>query len=103
MSTSGAHAFAGPAEAYDHRVGRYGAELAAGLIRAAEVRPGQRVLDVGCGPGPLTKVLADVIGAEQVAGVDPSEPFVEACRKRIPGADVRVGVGEALPFADDEF
>ena len=79
------------------------AQLAAGLIGAAGIRPGQRVLDVGCGPGPLTTELAGLLGSENVAAVDPSEPFVEACRSRVPGADVRVGVGEELPFAADEF
>jgi ubiquinone/menaquinone biosynthesis C-methylase UbiE len=97
MSTPGA------AEAYDHHVGRYGAQLAAGLIGVAGVRRGQRALDVGCGPGPLTAALADALGRENVAAVDPSEPFVEACRMRVPGADVRVGVGERLPFADGSF
>jgi SAM-dependent methyltransferase len=91
------------AEAYDHHVGRYGAQLAAGLIDAAGVRPGHRVLDVGCGPGPLTSALARRLGAGNVAAVDPSEPFVEACRARVPGADVRIGVGERLPFADGSF
>jgi SAM-dependent methyltransferase len=93
----------GVAEAYGHHVGRYGAQLAAGLIDVAGVRRGQRALDVGCGPGPLTYALADALGAENVAAVDPSEPFVEACRMRVPGADVRVGVGERLPFADGSF
>jgi SAM-dependent methyltransferase len=91
------------ADAYDRHVGRYGAELAAGLIDAAGVRPGQRVLDVGCGPGQLTTALADLVGAENVAAVDPSEAFVAACRARVPGADVRVGIGERLPFPDGEF
>jgi SAM-dependent methyltransferase len=91
------------AKAYDHHVGRYGSQLAAGLIDAAGVRPGQRVLDVGCGPGPLTSALAELLGAENVAAVDPSEPFVEACRARVPCADVRVGVGERLPFPDEGF
>src|ERR671923_864578 len=93
----------GPAEAYDHHVGRYGAQLAAGLIEVAGVRRGQRALDVGCGPGPLTAALAGTLGADNVAAVDPSAPFVEACRARVPGADVRVGVGERLPFADGSF
>jgi ubiquinone/menaquinone biosynthesis C-methylase UbiE len=93
----------GVAEAYDQHVGRYGAQLAAGLIEVAGVRRGQRALDVGCGPGPLTSALAEALGAENVAAVDPSEPFVEACRTRVPGADVRVGVGERLPFADGSF
>ena len=93
----------GVAEAYDQHVGRYGAQLAAGLIEVAGVRRGQLALDVGCGPGPLTSALADVLSAENVAAVDPSEPFVQACRTRVPGADVRVGVGERLPFPDRRF
>jgi SAM-dependent methyltransferase len=93
----------GAAEAYDRHVGRYGAQLASGLAEVAGVRPGQRALDVGCGPGPLTVVLADRLGARNVSAVDPSDAFVEACRARVPGADVRVGVGERLPFAAGEF
>jgi ubiquinone/menaquinone biosynthesis C-methylase UbiE len=91
------------AEAYDRHVGRYGAQLAAGLIDVAGVRRGQRALDVGCGPGPLTSALAEALGAENVAAIDPSEPFVEACRARVPTADVRVGVGESLPFHNASF
>jgi ubiquinone/menaquinone biosynthesis C-methylase UbiE len=99
----GADSFADPAEAYDHHVGRYGAQLAADLIKAAAVQPGQQALDVGCGPGPLTKALADLVGAQNVAAVDPSAAFVEACRDRVPGADIQVGVGEALPFEAARF
>jgi SAM-dependent methyltransferase len=38
-----------------------------------------------------------------VAAIDPSEPFVEAARARNPGADVRLGSAEQLPFPDDTF
>jgi ubiquinone/menaquinone biosynthesis C-methylase UbiE len=93
----------GAAEAYDRHVGRYGSQLASGLIEIAGVRRGVVVLDVGCGPGPLTAAVADVVGAQNVAAIDPSEPFVQACRRRVPGADVRVGTGEQLPFADAQF
>lgn len=103
MATSDAGGFAGQAEAYTHGVGRYGGQLAAELIRVARIQPGQRALDVGCGPGQLTGPLCELLGAENVAGVDPSGAFVEACRDRLPGADVRVGVAEELPFGDDEF
>jgi SAM-dependent methyltransferase len=100
---SDTRALGGPAEAYDRHVGRYGAQLAFGLAEVAGVRQGQRALDVGCGPGPLTRVLADRLGADYVAAVDPSEPFVAACRARVPGADVRVAGAEELPFAANEF
>jgi SAM-dependent methyltransferase len=83
--------------------GDTGRNFAAGLIAAAGIRSGQRVLDVGCGPGPLTTALAELLGAESVVAIDPSEAFVKACRARVPGADVRVGAGEQLPFADDKF
>jgi SAM-dependent methyltransferase len=93
----------GAAEAYDRHVGRYGAQLASRLVEVAGLRPGQRALDVGCGPGPLTRVLGDRLGANNVAAVDPSEPFAAACRSRVPGADVRVAVAEELPFDANEF
>jgi SAM-dependent methyltransferase len=102
-SPAGAATFQIAADAYDRFMGRYSPRLAAALIAAAGVERGQRALDVGCGPGALTRALADALGAERVAAVDPSAPFVEACRRRVPGADVRLGSAEALPFADDGF
>jgi SAM-dependent methyltransferase len=91
------------AEVYDGYVGRYSGELAQGLIAAAAVEPGLRVLDVGCGPGALTRALAAVVGEGNVSAVDPSESFAAACRERVPAADVRSGVAEDLPFADGTF
>jgi ubiquinone/menaquinone biosynthesis C-methylase UbiE len=91
------------AEIYDRYVGRYSPGLALAMREAAAVRPGQRALDVGCGPGALTAALADVVGAENVAAVDPSEPFVEAARARVPGARIVLGSAESIPFEDGEF
>ena len=91
------------AEAYERHIGRYGRELAQELIKFADVRSGQRVLDVGCGPGALTRQLVAVLGAEQVAAIDPSPDFVRACQDRVPGVGAEVAVAEALPFADGTF
>jgi SAM-dependent methyltransferase len=90
-------------DAYDRHVGRYGPELAREMVRVTAVRGGQRALDVGSGTGALTIALAEVLGGASVAGIDPSEGFVAACRARVPGADVRVGTGEELPWGDGEF
>ena len=93
----------GAAAAYDRHIGRYGPQLAAALIATAGVQPGQRALDVGCGPGALTAELVRLLGAESVAAVDPSEPFAQACAARLPGVRVEVAAAESLPFADASF
>jgi ubiquinone/menaquinone biosynthesis C-methylase UbiE len=99
----GAETFRASANAYDRFVGRYGASLASGLVGFAGVEPGMRALDVGCGPGALSAVLVDRLGPAGVSAADPSAPFVEACRARVPGVDVVVASAEALPFADGTF
>jgi SAM-dependent methyltransferase len=92
-----------PGDAYGRFMGRYSEPLADQFVELVGVRAGQRVLDVGCGPGVLTARLVDRCGVEGVAAVDPSSPFVEAARARLPGVDVREATAEDLPFADDAF
>ncbi|HEX5980609.1 MAG TPA: methyltransferase domain-containing protein [Thermoleophilaceae bacterium] len=99
----GAETFRVAADAYDRHIGRYGPALAAQLVAAAGLRPGQSALDVGCGPGALSAALAERLGADNVAAVDPSEPFARACAERVPGAQVELGAAEALPFGDGTF
>jgi SAM-dependent methyltransferase len=97
-------AFSVPAEAYDNYIGRYSPALARALAAMAGVAPGERALDVGCGPGALATELVALVGqGGQVAAVDPSPSFAQACAARLPGADVRVASAEALPFADGSF
>jgi SAM-dependent methyltransferase len=95
--------FLGAADAYDRFMGRYSVLLAPQLADFAGVAAGQRVLDVGCGPGALTAELVRRLGAELVSAVDPSETFVAASRDRHPGVDVRLASAEELPFADQTF
>jgi SAM-dependent methyltransferase len=91
------------ADVYDRYIGRYSRLLAPQLADFAGVRSGQRVLDVGSGPGSLTGELVARLGSGAVAAVDPSEPFVAAARERYPGVDVRRASAESLPFADMAF
>ncbi len=95
--------FASSAGEYDRFMGRYTRSLAPAFADVAGVAVGARVLDVGCGPGGLTEVLAGRVGAGNVAAIDPAAQFAAACRERVPGADVREGVAEALPWPDDHF
>ena len=95
--------FAVSADAYDRFMGRYSVQLAPQLADYAGVRAGQRVIDVGCGPGALTAVLADRLGSANVCAIDPSESFVAAVRARLPGVDARLASAERLPWADGTF
>ena len=73
------------------------------MVRLAGDVDGHRVLDAGCGSGPLTAALR-ARGAI-VTGVDSSREMVELARQRL-GADADLHVadlGEPLPFEDDAF
>ena len=91
------------ADAYLRFMGRYSEPLAVQFADLAGVQPGQRVLDVGCGPGALTAELARRTGEEAVSAVEPSASFAAAVRERLPGTDVRRSAAEQLPFPDDTF
>jgi SAM-dependent methyltransferase len=95
--------FAVAADAYDRFMGRYSVPLAPQLADFAGVAAGQRVLDVGCGPGALTAELVRRLGPAAVSAVDPSEPFVAAARERHPGVSVQRAAAEELPFGDQTF
>jgi SAM-dependent methyltransferase len=92
-----------PADFYGRFMGRFSEPLAAKFAELADVRTGQRALDVGCGPGALTAELVARLGAGAVDAIDPSASFVAAVRARLPGVDARAGAAEHLPFPDDAF
>lgn len=89
-------------DAYNRFMGRYSRPLAPAFADFAGIGPGGRVLDVGCGSGVLTEELARRVGADHVSGVDPS-PLLAACAERVPGAELKKGWAEALPWPDDSF
>jgi demethylmenaquinone methyltransferase/2-methoxy-6-polyprenyl-1,4-benzoquinol methylase/phosphoethanolamine N-methyltransferase len=77
-------------------------------IETAALKPGERVLDVGCGPGSLTIPAARKAGRSgHAAGIDASpEMIAVASRKaRKQGLDIdfRVAPVESLPFEDGQF
>jgi SAM-dependent methyltransferase len=97
------HVFEVAAEKYDRFMGTYSSRLAPLFADYAGVTAGQRIVDVGCGPGALTDELLRRIEPDALAAVEPSEPFVAAARARHPVVEVRQAAAEALPFADGEF
>ena len=92
-----------PADAYGNFMGRYSEPLGPEFATLVGAERGQGALDVGCGPGALTAVLVQRLGAGSVRAIDPSASFVSAARARLPGVDIRQAAADALPFADHEF
>jgi ubiquinone/menaquinone biosynthesis C-methylase UbiE len=76
-----------------------------GLVRLSGVRPGDRVIDVGCGTGYLSGRLARAIAPDgTVEGIDPSEPVVAYANEHgPPNATFRVAGAERLPYDDASF
>ena len=95
--------FAVSADAYDRFMGRYSVPLAPVFADFSGVIAGQRVLDVGCGPGALTSELVDRLGTDSVVAVDPSSSFVDAVRERHPRVEVHEADAELLPLGSHTF
>jgi ubiquinone/menaquinone biosynthesis C-methylase UbiE len=91
------------AGAYNRFMGRYSGPLAEQFADWAGVVSPGRALDVGCGPGALTRVLVDRLGVDGVSAIDPSQHFLAALRQEFPTLDVQNGTAERLPYPDDLF
>jgi trans-aconitate methyltransferase len=79
------------------RKGRFVADLAGGVFELLNPQPGERILDLGCGDGALTRKIADA-GA-QVVGADSSPEMIRAAQAL--GLDARLIGGEVLPFQSE--
>jgi SAM-dependent methyltransferase len=71
------------------------------FVQLLAATPGQRLLDVACGPGLLLQAAAE--RGLTVAGIDLSATAIAMAQQAMPAADVRAGNAEALPFADGTF
>jgi ubiquinone/menaquinone biosynthesis C-methylase UbiE len=78
------------------------------IVELAGIAPGERVLDVGCGPGRLAMAAGTVAGPMgEVCGIDPAPEMVALARRNATRSGVRarfdVGVIEAIPYPDEHF
>lgn len=102
MADYGQH-FAQVAPRYDSLRREATADVADWLMRCGGFRAGRRLLDIGCGTGAMTALLADR-GAVDAVGIDPSEEMLESAHRRTSaGCRFIGGRAEALPFPDGEF
>jgi ubiquinone/menaquinone biosynthesis C-methylase UbiE len=88
---------------YQRREGREALKLERDLIeRFLESRPGERLLDIGCGTGMHLSWFQDLM--LHITGLDASPYMLDRARRRLDsGADLHRGRAEDLPFEDNEF
>jgi ubiquinone/menaquinone biosynthesis C-methylase UbiE len=73
------------------------------LCDAANIVPGQRVLDVACGTGALTLAVAERVAGGAVLGLDASREMLAVARRKHADIEWHDGRAESLPFADASF
>lgn len=84
-----------------------GGPASKGLLAAAQLKPGERVLDVACGTGVVARAAADAVGATgTVAGLDINPEMLATARKQVP-SDKSISWHEAsaesMPLPDRSF
>lgn len=74
-------------------------------LTGIRVSPGMEILDVGCGTGAITRILAEKDGVERVVGIDPSSIFIKQAKmlNQHPHVTYIAGDGQAVPFGDHVF
>jgi arsenite methyltransferase len=79
-------------------------QLAGGkrLVERLGLKPGDRVLDVGCGTGRLARWIAEIVGPAGVVGIDPLVDRVDVARAGAPGLSFAVGQAEDLSAFESE-
>lgn len=86
---------------YEQYVGRWSRQVAPLFLHWLGVPAGRRWLDVGCGTGALCAAILDACSASSVAGVEPSEGFLESARRQLAGrAMLHRGSAIAIPLPD---
>lgn len=89
---------------YERYVGRWSRRVAPRFLAWLAVPSGRRWLDVGCGTGALCAAIADQCLPASLAGVEPSEGFLQTARQHLAGqATLRSGSAAALPHEDNAF
>jgi ubiquinone/menaquinone biosynthesis C-methylase UbiE len=76
------------------------APIAAATIERAAVRPGERIIDIGCGCGATTIKLGELVGAAgRVVGLDISRPMLARAAERVPpGLPIDLALADATTY-----
>jgi ubiquinone/menaquinone biosynthesis C-methylase UbiE len=89
---------------YDRRWSSYITATVQATLERLALRPGDRVLDLGCGTGALLHALADQDLGLELAGLDDSHAMLAIARSKLPATvALHQGTASALPWGDQHF
>ena len=91
------------ADDYERVMGQWSRLIGERFLDWLAPAPGQRWLDIGCGTGAFSRLIAERCAPQSLSGIDPSAAQIAFARSTLPDADMRVADSMALPFGDGEF
>src|SRR3954468_22343927 len=91
------------ADAYERYMGRWSRAIGEKFLAWLSPPKDARWLDVGCGTGAFSELIAQHCAPKSLSGIDPSPQQIAFAQARLPQADMRVADSMALPFGDAAF
>lgn len=91
------------ADAYERYMGRWSRAIGEKFLAWLAPPRDARWLDIGCGTGAFSRLIAQHCAPTSLSGIDPSAAQIDFARAQLPAADLRVADSMALPFADAAF
>jgi len=91
------------ADAYERYMGRWSRAVGEKFLAWLAPPKDARWLDIGCGTGAFSRLIAERCAPKSLSGIDPSAAQIEFARGKLPDADLRVADSMALPFGDAAF
>jgi SAM-dependent methyltransferase len=91
------------ADAYERYMGRWSRAIGEKFLAWLAPPKDARWLDIGCGTGAFSELIAKACAPKSLSGIDPSPQQVAFAQARLPSAAMRVADTMALPFEDHEF
>jgi SAM-dependent methyltransferase len=89
--------------AYERSIGEWSRLVGARFLEWLALGHDLRWLDVGCGTGAFSRLIADRAAPAVISGLDPSAPQLAFARQRLPSGEFREGNAMALPYPDSAF